>query len=333
MSLIPKKIRSRIKIGIAITSPVVFILSLIADITAVAEKYSSILQFIMVISSLSVIGFSIYYIWFARNSVLLQDKLAEQEQKIDILEQEICEGKRLTKSEAIVTFDVSKKKYLLNIKKEYQIISDRIKWFECQFYCNNRLTDAKAAQEHYRINQVTWEELDVKASLSYKNPGDNDFCAPIDVFVKQVAEGNNYKRFHVLYQTLGRDSLDIRKGSEIILDYRYCVPVEKWGSYLNRYVSYWCEETKISIACSNKDKVRKTELKIYRTTNDGKPVLSQDGAWKDCKIGEKYAREMILKPSQCTKFIIWWDANEVFKVADKDLNTQIGVDELQLTQY
>ena len=145
MNLIPKEIRNRIKIGVAIVSPFVFILSLIADAIAVLERFSGIIQVIMVISSLSVIGFSFYYIWFARHSVLLQGKLAEQEKKIDLLEQEICEGKRLTKNEAIVTFDVSEKRYLLGIKKEYQIISDRIKWMECQFYCNNRLIDAKAA--------------------------------------------------------------------------------------------------------------------------------------------------------------------------------------------
>ena len=333
MLSIPKKVKECMKIGGAIASPLIFIISIIADAIAVTERFEGLFKFLMVISSLSVIGFSIYYIWFAKKSTLIQNQIANQSQTIDLLEREIYEGKRLTKSEAMVTFDCNKKIYLLEFKKEYQIISDSIKWFECQFYCNNTLTNASEAQAQYAANQVTWAELNVKASLCYKNSDDAEFSPPTDVLVKQVAEGNNYKRFHILYKTQAGDSLDIKKDTSIALEYSYQIPIAKWGSYLNRYVSYWGEETKVIIACSKKEKANKTELKIYRTNGNGDPVLFQDSTWKETKIGDKYAREVMLKAIPCTKFIVWWDADEVFQIAGKKLNTEIGADELQMTRY
>ena len=327
MNFFPERGKEIIKIGISFASPIILVLSVIANSITVLERFKDIIMILTVISALFVLGLAVYYVVFTA-------KAGEKNIKIGILEKEICKGNKYILNEATVTMDIDQKKYIIEIKKEYEIISESIKWFECQFYCNNILTNASEALANYDNNPVKWEELNIRASLQYKNPEDTDYYPPKYVRVKRVAEGNNYKQFHIEYKTEKGDPLDVKEGTRIILTYKYEVPVTKWGSYLNRYVTYWGEATKVSIACKDEQKLRKNELKLYKTNRNGCPVIDpKSNQWNDTIINDLYYRELKIDPTRCCKYIVSWNANEFFNIENIDLNTQIGEDQSQLTQY
>ena len=328
MNFFPERGKEIIIISISFLSPIILVLSVIADSITVFEKFESIILSVMIISALFVLGLAVYYLVFMR-------RVVSQSKKVDLLEKEICKGNKYIRNEATVIMDIEQKKYIIEIKKEYEIISENIKWFECQFYCNKILTNADEALKNYRNDPVTWEELNIRASLQYKNSEDPNYFPPKHVRVKRVAEGHNYKQFHIEYKTEEGDPLDVKKGTQIILTYKYEVPVTKWGSYLNRYVTYWGEATKISIACKDEQKLRKNELKLYKTNSNGCPVIDpKSGQWNDTFINDLYYRELKIEPPiRCCKYLVSWNANEFFNIVGVDLNTQIGEDQLQLTQY
>lgn len=316
-----------IKIGASIAAPVIFALSLVADSITVFQQFENFNTILMIISGFVTFIFAIYYAVFTKKAV-------DQSRKIDLLEKEICKGNKYSLNEAMVIMDIEQKKYIIEIRKEYEIISENIKWFECQFYCNKILANAEEALANYRNDRVTWEELNISASLQYKNPGESDYLRQPHVRVKQVAEGNNYKQFHIEYKTDEGDKLDIKKGTQIILTYKYEVPVTKWGSYLNRYVTYWGEETKISIACKDEQKLMQNDLRLYKTSNIGEPIFDpRGGRWDVTQKGNIYYRELKIKPASCCKYILSWNANAFFNIEGMNLNTQIVEDQLQLTQY
>jgi hypothetical protein len=324
----------------SLIAPPGLVISFIANIITISksDEVNYISLFIMIFSAIIVFGFAIYYIIFTGKVKEESEKLKENANKIDLLEREICRGIKYSRNEATVMMDIEHRKYIIRIEKEYEIISDSIKWHECQFYCNKILTDAQRALEEYHTNPVTWKELNVQALLQYKNPEDHDYVPPVDVYVKLVAEGNNYKQFHIEYKTVTGDELDIKKETKIILKYKYEVPVSKWGSYLNRYISYWGEETKITIVCEDEQKLKLDELKLYKTNNTtGKPVIVPNVHWIKARNNDKYCYECVInevkKVNRCCKYLVSWDANKIFNIEGVDLNTQIGEDQSQLTQY
>lgn len=193
------------------------------------------------------------------------------------LELKICDGKKLISSKATITFDILRKKYILSFEKRYVIISDAIKWYEGQFYSNKYLESAETSQAYYRDHPVKWTDLNISAELKYKNPTDRRFSKTKNVAVLQIAEGNNYKKFHVQYKTTLGDKLPIRKGAEILLTYSYEIPIGLWGSYLNRYISYWRETTEVILKCDDKysDKLKESNIKIYQTDHiTGEPIIT-----------------------------------------------------------
>jgi hypothetical protein len=313
-----------------ILSPIVFIITAVSDLFSIFEKSTPIFSFFLFFSACFVLVYAVYY-------AITIKKISLQKKKLEKLEKEICKGNKYLLNEAMIEMDIEREKYIIEIKKEYEIISDSIKWFECQFYANIDPTDANKAKKHYDEDPITWDELNAQAYLQYKNTdeGDTEYNDPIEVYVKLVAEGNNYKQFHIEYLSTNNQRLNIKKGSQILLNYRYEIPVKKWGNYLNRYVTYWGEKMKISIACKDQQKLRQNDLVLYKTNNEGAPVLYQKVTWTEKFIpGKKlHIRELLFDANSLCKYVITWDANVFFNIKNVDLNTKIGIDELQLTQY
>ena len=272
-----------------------------------------------------------------KNSIAQKEKeTSELKKNIEELEVKICDGKKYISSKATIEFDLSDKKYHLSFEKRYLILSEAIKWYEGQFYSNKYLANAKQSNEYYKANPVSWKELNIRAQLRFKNKGKPKFSKSKEVSVLEVAEGANYKKFHIQYQTLdGKDNLQIKQGAEIILNYSYEVPVELWGSYLNRYISYWKEETEVSLKCKDEKKINdKNNFKVYQTDDKtGKPFIVDDDVLvleEDIQNGDKILK-IKLPDDKCGKFSIWWDAEKIFNLPE--LNTDMTADHSQLTQY
>lgn len=316
-----------------IIAPFVLAGSTIADVVDVADNYITYIKPIIIISALITFGYAIYYFLNGKKIYEKNRKLEEQRQTIELLEKNISNGMRNYKNTATVTFDTKNEKYNLVINKEYEIISDGIKWYEGQFYSNKILENVSESQEFYKNNQISWDDLDVKAELSYKNIDEEDFSPIYELAVLRAAEGNNYKQFHIQYITKeGNDSLDIRKGAYIKLQYAYSVPIFLWGSYLNRYITFWNEEAEVYFKCKNKEKLNIQNFKLFRADDlTGEPKKIEIKVQKSDKMDGLHYYKIALPKQKFTKFIVWWDADKIF--GKSGLNTNLTADRSQLTQY
>lgn len=326
-------------------SPVIFIFSGIADCISAFDAFSYIIRPVMLISAILMLAFfyHVYHIKAEHDKRITEeaDKTGEFEnkinmlqEKVDILEAGICQGIKYSENYAKVFFDIPSKRYRLSFRKKYTIISDSIRWYPAQFYCNRNLGDAEKAQEFYRQHQVTWEDLNIVASISYKKPNENFFSERVQVKVLHAAEGNNYKQFHIEYTTLDGYKMDICRGCEISLEYSYEVPCTLWGSYLNRYISYFKESTTICLASKEKKVLNNANVHLFKANHvDGKPVIQQRIPIKQNYEHSTSEHQIIINlGTECSgKFIVSWDANAIFK--EKDLNSAIQTDQSQLTNY
>ena len=318
----------------------------VVDLSGVLTPFSQILEILMLVFlALSVV---LVYRHGKKANKCLSDQLNSEEancsrlvseiqdltQRVETLEEGICQGVKFLRNDAKVFFDIRNKKYLLSFTKRYIIISDSIRWYRAQFYCNRTLNNAEESADYYRLHQITWDELQIKASLRYKYPTDSDFTDETDVRFLHAAEGNNYKQFHIEYTTIDGSKLDIRKGCEIELKYSYEVPMRLWGSYLNRYITYFKEPASICLASSEIKTLKNAKIRLYKTKHlDGTPVLQNNYESKmdyDHKL-EEHQIFINLEPDFSGKFIVSWDADAIF--SERGLNSTIDTDQSQLTNY
>jgi len=218
--------------------------------------------------------------------------------------------------------------------KEYDIISENSKWYAGQFYCNKILDSSERAQEYYEKHKISWRDLNIQAHIEHKNPEDDNWKPQIEVYVKRVAEGNNYKEFHIEYKTVpDKDVLGIKKGTKVKLTYTYDVPLTIWGTYLNRYLTYWREVSAVTILCQDRQKLDVATFKLYEANENGDPVLVQGVEWSPTykqQAGDLFARTIIIPTKRiCCRYTAWWDATVFF--GDSVENTKMTSDELQLT--
>lgn len=316
-----------------IIAPFVLAGSTVADLVDVADNYIKYIRPVIAISAVVTFGYAIYYFKNGKKIYESNKKIEEQKDNIEILEKNISNGIKNHTNIANVTFDIKNRKYIIVINKEYEIISDGIKWYEGQFYSNKILENAFESQEFYSTNLISWDDLDVKAELSYKNINEDEFSPVYELAVLRAAEGNNYKQFHIQYKTKdGNDSLDIRKGAYIKMQYSYSVPINLWGSYLNRYITYWNEDAEVNLKCKNKNKLNIQNFKLFRADDiTGEPKKIEIKSHRLDKRDGLYYCKITIPKQKFTKFIVWWDANEIF--GENDLNTNLTADRSQLTQY
>lgn len=341
----PEGVKKALKLIGGIISPLIFVFGLIANMVTVLPEYKNVIDAVLIGAVAVAVIYSVYHIYETNKIRILKKETVELCESKDVeiaelskcktlLEQKVSGGVKMLRSDATIIIDISKNMYHLQFEKEYIVISNNPEWYAGQFYCNKILDSAERAQEYYKNNNVSWEDLDVKAYLSYKNLNDTDFSPTLDVFVKYVAEGNNFKEFHIEYKTTENEPLDIKHGSIVRLKYTYDVPTSIWGTYLNRYMSYWKEDAKVSIVCSEKKNLSDCTLKVYSTNEMGKVVLLPDVYFsKTDRLESKQFYRQVTIPSnmECCKYIVWWDA-KAFWGANAE-NTEIGSDDSRLTRY
>jgi len=311
---------------------VLVILSGVADVLDVADKFSLYIKPIMVVSAVAVVIYGFYYFRQCKIFINSKNEKDEMQKNINLLESEICDGNKITENHVDVLFDVDRKVYIFKIRKKYTILTPSVKWFDVQFYCNNDLEDFIRSKGRYDDDPIKWDDLSISAELKYKNPEDAEFTPNEEVSILHVSDGNNYKQFHVQYITTDNDILDIKSMAEVDLTYSYTVPVKWWGSYLNRTISYFGEKTTVTISCKTKRKLMDAELKQYvLDIVTGQPKIIRKKISEIERRDNLYCVDMEFDAKRCAKYRLSWNADSVF--GQSGLNTKNAVDAAQLTKY
>lgn len=260
----------------------------------------------------------------------LQNSINRKNSTIELLEQNINNGIKYTNNEATVTLDKRRAVYCFEFTKEFEVISDNTpRWYSAQFYANKVLKDKKESKDYYRANTIKWSELKVRATISYLKPGSEKYTDPEKLDVNNITDESNYIPFNIQYVTSKKKrTLNICKGTKVKLKYSYEVPIDLWGSYLNRHVSYFGEPTIVYIKYDID-----TELDFKASLlsgNDGTPIDTTDyEITKDEQNGYSI-QKITLNPIPFAKYRIWWDSEKYFV---NDTTTEDTADSSQLTSH
>lgn len=265
-----------------------------------------------------------------KKNMELSEEISKKNSRIDLLEQNIHNGVKYTNNEVVVTLDRNKKLYRFEFIKEFEIISDNApKWYYAQFYANKILKDKKMSKEYYKDNVIKWDDLKVRATVSYLHPGSREFTNPVNLVIDNITDENNYIPFNIQYTTFrGRRTLNMKKGTKVKLKYCYNVPIHLWGSYLNRTISYFGEPAVVKLKY---DIGAEFDIKVSSLSGvGGAPLDTEDyGMYKD-EENEYIVRTITLQSQPFAKYRIWWDSEKYF---ENDKTTEDTADNSQLTNY
>ncbi len=265
-----------------------------------------------------------------KKNIELSTEISSKNAKIDLLEQNIHNGVKYTNNEVVVTLDKSKKLYRFEFIKEFEIISENApKWYSAQFYANKILKDKKESKKYYRDNVIKWDDLKVRATVSYLYPGSPKFTDPTNLVIDNITDENNYIPFNIQYITFrNKRNLDIKKGTKVKLKYCYNVPVHLWGSYLNRTISYFGEPTIVKLKY---DLDTELDIKVSSLSGvGGEPLVTEDYSTNVDEENQYVVYTITLKSQPFAKYRIWWDSEKYF---ENDKTTEDTADHSQLTTY
>jgi len=318
-------------------APSFLILSVLADISGLLSNLNVLIKIVMLVSAIVVFIYASYFLKERKKQQITLDdadkSLRDANKSIEYLEREICEGKKFCVNEVDVTFDIPSRQYRFEFRKNFKIFSEACTWFPAQFYCNKILGDAAEAKEYYGENPVDWETLDINAQLSFKNPDAERFTEKYELVILHVAEGGNYKQFHVEFKEKNSGVLlNIKNGAEIELVYRYKAPIKIWGSFLNRTISYFAESASVRFLCEEQDLLKDCGIKLcILDPIKGEPKLMEhqnitydrDNSMATCTIK--------LPSEKFGKYRVIWDSGRIFGQGEQ--STPNVVDASQLTKY
>ena len=257
------------------------------------------------------------------------NKNRELNETVRVLESNIHKGLKYIRNEAVVTMNKKEGYYHFEFIKEFEVISEDVpKWYSAQFYANKILNDKNASDQYYKDHVIQWKDLKVRALISLKQPGKDDMGDAQKVAICNLSDNSNYIPFNILYMTKNNSrALDIKKGTIMKLQYCYNVPVELWGSYLNRSISYFGEQTsvKLKYEIDSEFDIKVSELSAV----DGTPIDITNGCeFIKSQDNEYDIKKINLDAKPFAKYRIWWDSKEYF---GNDQATEDTIDRSQLT--
>ena len=256
--------------------------------------------------------------------VLKEDENIQSELKhkmIDekILNENINRGiEEYTLNSIIITFDKNNRKYKIVIEKHFNIKTDVILPYNSHIFANKFLDiDSKKSVDFYKQNSLIWDTLNVQISLCYQNIGDNDYSKEINnIKLVHKKKSDNVIEFDVFYETNEGQKIPIKKGAKIKLIYHYSIPVELWGNYMNRYVSYSNEQMLIKLKY---EKNNEFFWEIEEVLQDGTRELMEGGYDYNHNKEEGCISLEIRRSNPFAQYKILWNANKYF--GNNDLNT------------
>lgn len=244
-------------------------------------------------------------------------------EKISLLERLIYDGKKYLLNDAYIYFNTQEKKYELRFVKKYEIIGEEPLWYSGQFYSNKYKNSPHESKSFYDKNHIDWEDLKFRAYVKVLNAKNKVIQNRVEVLVECVAESSNYKTFNIKYINKRLNThLDVQKGNIIELEYSYEVPINYWGSYLNRTISYFNEVGNINISCDDKEKLNNQDLVLTKAPK------TQISDYNDFILQENGSYRISI-PRASGKYTLYWDAQKIFGIDDD--NTVPSRDECQIT--
>ena len=240
-------------------------------------------------------------------------------------------GMEYTYNSVTVYFDRKNEEYRFQFEKHFTRISNIIpEYYSAQFYANKFITDKDKAKDFYEQNKIQWKSLNVRAYISYKLPGEQNFSNDIPLDVVNISDNSNYIKFKILYKIRKNlTKIDLTKGTEARIKYCYSVPASYWGSYINRTISYFGEKAEVKLKYDSDYDLNYEIVKL----NEGVPCAIENIRFEEHKHRDDNNEVITISlnppPNECSKYRIKWDAEAYF--GKKDLNTIDGVDQLGLT--
>ncbi len=261
-------------------------------------------------------------------NLIKEKKLKKLENQIAQFENYVGDGKKMLINEAFISVDEQNEKYLISIRKKFEIIDESKSFYIIRLHCDKFLGHKDKAKEYYSANKVNWDEINLKVRLEITN-SENKKDVYNDINIIEVEKLDNYYFLKVEYKrklASGQTSNILFKSGDIFeLNYSFNISVNFWGSYIERPVSYFKETTNIYfdkyIPNFNKNQV---SLSIVNRQGEISEVPYSKYNWLE--DDSKYYKLMLpvnelkLSDIKDVLFRIMWDANAIFQ--KNDLNTE-----------
>lgn len=324
----------------AILSVVSSFLKSLGIIDAVAGTIAAIILFVIgLIFIIPALFFQSEDIKQLKNKIdsILNDKDILLKKYEKSIEQNNClidfayNGLKYTGNNVTITFDRNNERYYLQFEKHFIVTTDIVpEYYSAQFYANKYITDKQKAKSFYHDHPISWNNLNVRACVSYKAPDKQNYTNEKYLEIVNIIDNSNFIPFKILYKTYKKGTkIDLAKGTEVSMKYCYYVPINQWGSYINRTISFFGEKASVTLKFDNNSELVYDVVQL----KEGSPcnlepsdyVVKEfdNDAHKNIKIIFKS------KPNTISKYRVTWDAEAYF--GKEDLNTKEGIDQLGIT--
>lgn len=255
-------------------------------------------------------------------------KLDKLENQFDNFENYIGDGKKMLENEAFISVDEQNEKYIIRIRKKFQILDESRNFYMIRLHCDKFLGFKDKAKEYYSVHKVNWDDINLKVRLEITNR-DNKTDIYNDINILEVEKVDNYYFLKIEYKqklASGQTSkISFKRGDIFELNYSFNIGTDFWGSYIERPVSFFKEITNVYfdkyIPNFNKNQVN---LSIVNRQGKIRGVPRSNYNWQEGD--SKYYKlvlpvnELKLSEIKDVLFRIMWDANAIFK--KDNLNTK-----------
>lgn len=240
-------------------------------------------------------------------------------------------GMEFSYNSVTIDFDKDKKMYHLQFEKHFTIITNIVpEYYSAQFYANKYITDKDKAKRFYKNNPISWEDLKVRACISYKRPKQKKFSDEKYLEIVNITDNSNYIPFKIMYRTYSKgEKINLIQNTQVRIKYCYSVPISHWGSYINRTISYFGEKAKVVLRYDSDADLEYSIVEL----KGGAPCVIDNSQYETIESYNNNKRNVTFSlkynPSEGRRFRIKWDAEKYFE--QEGLNTVDGIDQLGLT--
>lgn len=269
-------------------------------------------------------------------SVILNNRLNRRAEKELNMKKElfsqyenyIGDGKKMLVNEAFISVDKVNKSYTISIRKKFEILDVSKNFYMIRLCCDKFLEDKEESKKYYATHKVDWTAINLKVRLKITNKN-NQSTEYSDVNLVEVEKVNNYYFIKVEY----KKKLDSGQVSDIPfnigdifeLNYSFTIGTKFWGSYIERAVSFFKEETYLYFDKSIPN-FNRSQINISIVNKQGKiqEVPNYRYKWEE-NDNKFYKLTLPLDTLNITEikdlvFRIMWDADMIFD--SKGLNTK-----------
>ncbi len=223
-------------------------------------------------------------------------------------------GFKYTFNRATVTIHSDLNKYKFEFEKHFTVIApgapDR---YSGQFYCNNHLENADEMHHYYASNPLRWSDLNVAASLTQVGK-DPERQASYGLVIEPATDNANFIPYNILFKSRMRpEKIEMPVGSRWILRYRYEVPASHWGSYLNRWLTFFAEKTEIVFEQPLQDDID-AGLRVWELKPpDQAPVEISAPIYKRIEV-DKVRYTVKFPQKRRARYRLTWDSKQLLNV-------------------